>query len=153
LFSITSVRRGFLGRNMPKLMAQRAGIPGADMIPEGAELFMGFTSSHLHGLAQGNLPSFETIPGYTDQTPDSYFAHGTFMHLSHTAIDLPLWYRYGYKDRLHRMFNPRRTEAEGNLSPDQSPATTTFRDQLEEDAKTHKVVGHNAQMQFLSRVT
>lgn len=152
LFRITTMRRGFLGRNMPKLIAERLRIPGADKIPPGAELFMGFTSSHLHGLAQGNLPSFETIPGYTDCKPGSYFAHGTAMHLSHMVIDLELWYAMSHRERLHRMFSPRRTEPEHVLSPSQAPDTSTFKAELEQDARVHHVVGHNAQMQFLSRV-
>ncbi|HEX5433118.1 MAG TPA: hypothetical protein VFY05_02680 [Candidatus Angelobacter sp.] len=152
LFNITSIRRGFAGRGMPRIMARRLRIPGADKIPDGAMLFMGFTSSHVHGLAQGNLPSFETIPGYTDQTPDSYFAHGTMMHLSHIALDLEGWYGLDAKDRLYRMFNPRRTEEPEVLSPSQAPETSTFKKQLEEDARKTKILGHNAQMQFLSRV-
>ncbi|HEX7360264.1 MAG TPA: hypothetical protein VF283_07215 [Bryobacteraceae bacterium] len=152
LFTVTSIRRGFAGRGMPRIMAQRLGIPGADKIPPGAMLFMGFTSSHVHGLAQGTLPSFETIPGYTDQTPESYFAHGTMMHLSHIAIDLQGWYGLEHKGRLQRMFHPRRTETEEVLSPSQAPETTTFKEELEEDAKTHGLLGHNAQMQFLSRL-
>ncbi len=152
LFCLTSVRRGFAGRGMPKTMAQRLRIPGADKIPAGAMLFMGFTSSHLHGLAQGNLPSFETIPGYTDQKPDSYFAHGTIMHLSRITIDLESWYSMPHQDRLHRMFNPRRTDAQEVLSPSQAPETSTFQPELEADAKQFGLVGHNAQMQFLSRV-
>lgn len=152
LFCLTSVRRGFAGRGMPRTMAERLRIPGADKIPTGAMLFMGFTSSHLHGLAQGNLPSFETIPGYTDQKPDSYFAHGTIMHLSHITIDLQSWYGMPHKDRLHRMFDPRRSDAPEVLSPSQAPETSTFQGQLEADAKQFGLVGHNAQMQFLSRV-
>lgn len=152
LFNITSVRRGFAGRGLPRTMAERLRIPGADKIPAGAMLFMGFTSSHLHGLAQGNLPSFETIPGYTDQTPDSYFAHGTIMHLSHIVIDLQSWYSMPHKDRLHRMFDPRRNTAPEVLSPSQAPETSTFQGQLEADAKQYGLLGHNAQMQFLSRV-
>ncbi|MDE3179093.1 MAG: hypothetical protein KGM47_05470 [Acidobacteriota bacterium] len=152
LFNVTSVRRGFAGRGMPATMAKRLRIPGADKIPAGAMLFMGFTSSHVHGLAQGNLPSFETIPGYTDQTPASYFAHGTIMHLSHIAIDLEGWYGLNHKGRLHRMFNPRRAEGPEVLSPSQAPDTSTFKEQLEADAKQHGVIGHNAQMQFLSRL-
>ena len=61
LFSITSVRRGFAGRGLPRIMADRLRIPGADKIPPGAMLFMGFTSSHPHGLAQGNLPSLNSV--------------------------------------------------------------------------------------------
>jgi hypothetical protein len=152
LLTVTSIRRGFAGRSMPKLIGQRLGIPGADSIPTGAMLFMGFTSSHVHGLAAGNLPSFETLPGYTDQTPDSYFAHGTAMHLSHIAIDLQRWYGFSPQERLQRMFHPRRTEGAEVLSPDQSPATATFRAQRDEDVARYKLVGHNEQMQFLSRV-
>lgn len=152
IFNVTSIRRGFAGRGIPRIVAQRLRIPAADKIPVGAMLFMGFTSSHVHGLAQGNLPSFETIPGYTDQTPQSYFAHGTIMHLSHIEIDLDGWYGLNHKDRLSRMFNPRRTEGPDILSPSQSPDTATFRHQLEQDAEKTKILGHNAQMQFLSRV-
>jgi len=152
MVTVTSIRRGFAGRGMPKLIGQRLGIPAADQIPTGAMLFMGFTSSHVHGLAAGNLPSFETIPGYTDQTPESYFANGTAMHLSHIAIDLQRWYEFSPQDRLKRMFHPRRTESAEVLSPDQSPATSTFRVQRDEDAARHKLVGHNEQMQFLSRI-
>jgi len=153
LFNVTSIRRGFAGRGMPRKIAKRLGIPGAEKIPAGAMLFMGFTSSHVQGLAQGPLPSFETLPGYTDQTPESYFANGTMMHLSHIEIDLEGWYGMNHKSRLHHMFHPRRTEGEDVLSPSQAPDTTTSKEQLEEDAKNHGVVGHNAQMQSLSRLT
>jgi len=152
LLIVTSIRRGFAGRNLPKLIGERLRIPGAEKIPAGAMLFMGFTSSHIHGLAAGNLPSFETLPGYTDQTPDSYFAHGTAMHLSHIALDLERWYRFSPEERLKRMFHPRRTDSDEVLSPDQSPASSTFRAERDNDAERYKMVGHNEQMQFLSRI-
>jgi hypothetical protein len=126
-------------------------LPVANQIPFGSELFLGFTSSHVDGLAQGNLPSFETLPGYTNATPESYFAGGTAMHLSHIALDLDGWYRFGYRDRLHRMFNPRRSDPEGNLSPSQAPETATFAAELDADAANYRLVGHNEQMQHLSR--
>jgi len=152
LVAVTSIRRGFAGGGMPRKMGLRLSLPGARKIPAGAMLFMGFTSSHVHGLAQGPLPSFETIPGYTDQTPASYFAHGTMMHLSHINIDLEGWYGMNHQDRLHRMFHPRRKEGEEILSPSQAPETSTFKEALEEDARAHGILGHNAQMQFLSRL-
>jgi hypothetical protein len=152
LLTVTSIRRGFAGHSMPKLMGERLGIPGAESIPAGSMLFMGFTSSHVHGLAAGDLPSFETLPGYTDQTPESYFAHGTSMHLSHIPLDLERWYRFDAKQRLQHVFHPRRTESGEVLSPEQSPASSTFKTQRDEDAETFKMVGHNEQMQFLSRV-
>lgn len=152
LLTVTSMRRGFAGHNMPKLIGERLRIPGAESIPAGAMLFLGFTSSHVHGLAAANLPSFETLPGYTDATPQSYFAHGTAMHLSHIALDLERWYQFSRKDRLHRMFHPRRTETDEVLTPDQAPETSTFREERDNDAATHKVLGHNEQMQYLSRL-
>jgi hypothetical protein len=152
LFTITSVRRGFAGHGMPRVVGERLGIPGAEHVPPGSMLFMGFTSSHVHGLAAGNLPSFETLPGYTDVKVDDYFAGGTAMHLSHIAINLDQWYALPHEGRLHRMFNPRRTEGPEVLSPDQAPSTSTFEEQRDKDAEEHGLLGHNEQMQFLSRV-
>ena len=152
LLTVSTMRRGFAGRGMPKKMGVRLGIPGAESVPDGAMLFMGFTSSHVHGLAQGNLASFETVPGYTDLTPRSYFAGGTAMHLSHIAIKLDEWYAYGPGERLHRMFHPRRAEGPEVLSPDQAPATASFEPERDADARRHRLLGHNEQLQFLSRV-
>lgn len=152
LVTVTSIRHGFAGHGMPRAIGMRLGIPGADKVPAGAMLFMGFTSSHVHGLAQGNLPSFETLPGYTDQTPESYFANGTMMHLSHIGIDLESWYKLNHQGRLQRMFDARRKDSEEVLSPAQGPETVTFKEQLEQDAKQHRILGHNAQMQFLTRL-
>jgi hypothetical protein len=151
LFNITTVRRGFAGHGLPRIVGMRMGIPGAEHVPPGAMLFMGFTSSHKDGLAQGNLASFETLPGYTDLSVDDYFAGGTAMHLSHIAINLDQWYSLGHRDRLQRMFHARRTESEEVLSPSQAPDTVTFEEERDRDAAEHKVIGHNAQMQFLSR--
>lgn len=152
LFTVTSIRRGFAGHGMPRRMGMALGIPGADKIPAGAMLFMGFTSSHVHGLAAGNLASYETVPGWTDATPSSYMAGGANMHVSHIAIELERWYGLGHRDRLHRMFHPRRDEPEDVLSPDQCPATSTFKAERDEDVERFGLVGHNEQMQFLSRV-
>jgi hypothetical protein len=74
------------------------------------------------------------------------------MHLSHIAIDLEGWYGLNHSGRLQRMFNPRREGTEEVLSPGQGPDTVTFKEELEQDAKTHRLVGHNAQMQYLSRL-
>lgn len=152
LLGVTSVRRGFAGRGVPKVMGARLGIPGAEHVPEGAMLFMGFTSSHKDGLAPGNLASFETLPGYTDVRVGDYFAGGTAQHLSHIAINLEQWYSMGHKDRLHRVFNPRRTETAEVLSPSQAPETVAFEEQRDQDAAEHKIIGHNEQMQFLTRL-
>jgi hypothetical protein len=152
LMTVSSLRHGFAGHGLPKVMGARYGIPGAEHVPAGSMLFMGFTSSHVHGIAGGNLPSFETLPGYTDVKPGDYFAGGTAMHLSHIGIELDQWYAMTPKDRLHRMFNPRRTEAPEVLSPDQSPATSTFEEQRDKDAADFGLLGHNEQMQFLSRL-
>jgi hypothetical protein len=151
LFTITTVRRGFAGHGLPRAVGMRLGIPGAEHVPAGAMLFMGFTSSHKDGLAQGNLASFETLPGYTDASVEDYFAGGTAMHLSRIAINLDQWYALGHRDRLHRMFNARRDEPEEVLSPGQGPDTVTFEQQRDQDAAEHKIIGHNAQMQFLTR--
>lgn len=152
ILTLTSVRRGFAGSGLPHTIGTKVGVPGAEHVPAGAMLFMGFTSSHVDGLAQGNLASFETLPGYTDVQVGGYFAGGSAMHLSHIGIDLVKWYAMKHPDRLHRMFNPRRTETEDVLSPDQSAATVAFEAQRDEDAEKHGIIGHNEQMQWTVRL-
>ncbi|HWX08905.1 MAG TPA: hypothetical protein VNY33_02910, partial [Gaiellaceae bacterium] len=66
LFSMTSIRRGFAGggfagkQSLPKKMAMAAGIPGADLIPDTAELFLGFTSTQKAGLGPRLIANHET---------------------------------------------------------------------------------------------
>lgn len=104
LFRVTSVRKGFVGggydggRGLPKQMALAAGVPGADAIPETAQLLLGFTSTQEAALGPALIANFESL-GYTDQTPDSYFAHGTIMHLSHIFEDLERWYANDLRGR------------------------------------------------------
>ena len=152
LVTLTSIRRGFAGRGMPRRVGMALGIPGAEKIPPGSMLFMGFTSSHVHGLAAGNLASYETVPGWTDCVPGDYLAGGANMHVAHINIKLEQWYALAHPDRLQRMFDPRRTDPEEVLSPDQCPSTSTFRAERDADVERYGLVGHNEQMQFLSRV-
>jgi hypothetical protein len=55
-FQVTSIRRGFAGggfaggQSLPQRMAVAAGVPGADLIPKGSELFLGFTSTQKAAL-------------------------------------------------------------------------------------------------------
>ena len=45
------------GQSLPKKMAMAAGIPGADLIPDTAELFLGFTSTQKDGLGPRGSPT------------------------------------------------------------------------------------------------
>ena len=89
----TSIRRGFAGggfdgaQSLPKRMALAANIPGAHLIPDDAELFLGFTSTQKQMPGRERIANFETL-GYTDVTPNGYFAKGTHMHLSHLFEDI-----------------------------------------------------------------
>ena len=80
-FTVTSIRRGFAGggfgggQSLPKKMAVAAGVPGADLIPDGSELFLGFTSTQKAGLGPGTIANHETL-GYVDLRSD-YFRNGT----------------------------------------------------------------------------
>ena len=49
-------------------MALAARIEGADLIPDGAELFLGFTSTQKAGLGPSKIANVETL-GYADLGP------------------------------------------------------------------------------------
>jgi hypothetical protein len=121
IFKMTSIRRGFVGTqasdgySLPKNMALRAKILGAEMIPDAAPLFLGFTSTNTTTMAPRRIANLESLPDLTDQWPDGYFRHGTTMHLSHLHENLLLWYTRPFFLRIWHMFDPvRQAEAVGN---------------------------------------
>ena len=117
LFDLTSKRMGFAGRGSTPEHHEDARAPReappAPPDPDFAQLSMGFTSTQTQALGPGNLPSFETLRGVTDQYPAGYFAAGCAMHLSHLYLDLPDVVRPNpdatYTGAMAAMFNPRVT--------------------------------------------
>ncbi len=109
---VTSRRRGFAGggfaggAGLPKLMATAAGVPGAESIPHGAELFLGFTSTPKEKTGRERIVNLETL-GYVDLAPSQYFRHGSHLHLSHLYEDLEAWYgKTTHPGRVASMFRP-----------------------------------------------
>ena len=158
LFSLTSVRKGFIGRgfgsrSIAKQLAIAAGVLGADQIPDNAQLMMGFTSSQHGALAPDNLTNFETLPGTTDQWPSGYFAGGCAMHLSHLFEDLVLWYNSFTPDaRVSRMFSPRTHAAPETITIPNGPNDVSSKQQVIDDATNTGTLGHNATLQLANRL-
>jgi hypothetical protein len=159
LFDLTSKRIGFLGRgfdkpSLAKTLALAAGVAGATAIPDRAQLMMGFTSTQTQALGPDNIPSFETLPGVTDQWPNGYFAAGCAMHLSHLYLDINLWYQsFDYATRTKRMFSPRTAvPAQGTVTIPNGPNQVATPDQVKQDAETLHQSGHNALLQQATRL-
>jgi hypothetical protein len=163
ILEVTSKRIGFLGRGFGtasagKALARAAGVPGADLIPDRAQLMLGFTSTQTQALGPGNLVNFETLPGLTDQFPSGYFARGCAMHLSHLRFaDLTSWYggaRGGsYADRVARMITPRATVPtdEATVTLPNGPSEVSTQDQVRADAAAG-LLGHNGPLQMATRL-
>jgi hypothetical protein len=167
LLQLTSKRIGFAGRgfgttsaptpSVAKTLALAAGVPGAESIPDRAQLTMGFTSTQPAALGPDNIPSFETLKGVTDQFPSGYFAHGCAMHLSHLYLDLGSWYgssdnRRPYDERVRRMFSPATpVPAEGTVTLPNGATEVATRTRVESDAALHNA-GHNSLLQMATRL-
>ncbi len=158
LFEVTSIRKGFAGggfdgqASLPKRMALAAGIPGAELIPERAELFLGFTSTQRHGLGPRRIANLETL-GYADLGPRGYFAQGTHMHLSHLFEDLEAWYlNFDHRERVDTTFRPGLDVAREALSVPQRPEDSATAAQLASDFDAHRRIGHSASIQPTSRL-
>jgi hypothetical protein len=157
LFDLTSKRIGFLGRgfgtqSIGKKLALAAGVAGADRIPDNAQLMMGFTSTQTQALGPDNIPSFETLPGVTNQWPNGYFAAGCAMHLSHLYLDIDTWYgSFDYASRVTRMFSPRASGTDGTVTIPNGPGELSTMDQVKADALAG-VAGHNAMLQQAARL-
>ena len=164
LFALTSIRKGFVGGgfegapSLPRQMAVRAGVPGAGLIPERAELFLGFTSTQRSSLGPDRIANVETLPGLTDQWPDGYFRNGTTMHLSHLYEDIELWYESNdFTDRVWLATDLSRAAnnvPDGTLTLPEGPAdvqTEALVAQFAPDAESG-MVGHSASMQPVNRL-
>ena len=157
LFRTTSIRKGFAGggfdgeASLPKQMAVAAGVSGADLIPETAELFLGFTSTLVANLGPDHIANLETLG--LAFVPDGYFRGGTHMHLSHIAEDLETWYlNFAYDERVHTMFKPRQNVKPGTQTVPQGPRDVATSAEVVRDYKTLGTIGHSQSIQPSSRL-
>jgi hypothetical protein len=157
LFDLTSIRKGFQGggfsggRSLPKAMAMAAGVPGADLIPETAQLFLGFTSTQLHTQGQSAIANFETL-GLVD-VREGYFRGGTNLHLSHIHESLEAWYLdFDFRERVDTTFRPRHEAKDGAQTLPQRPEDAAAEPDVESDFNRFGAIGHGASIQPTSRL-
>jgi hypothetical protein len=158
VFEWTSIRRGFAGggfdggHSLPKRMATAAGVPGADLIPDNAELFLGFTSTLKSNLGPRQIVNFETL-GLVDLGRDAYFREGTHMHVSHIKEDLENWYlNFDFQQRVDTTFRPQLAVPAGRQTvptpvkdlPDSAGIARDFHDR--------NTIGHSSSIQTTSRL-
>jgi hypothetical protein len=158
LFELTSIRRGFAGggfegaQSLPKQMAVAAQIPGADLIPDTSELFLGFTSTQRAGMGPGTIANFETL-GYVDFRGSDYFRQGTHMHLSHIHEDVEAWYlNFDFDERVATAFKPGLQVKHNAQTVHQGPKDVSTEDHVHRDFKRSGQIGHSASIQTTSRL-
>jgi deferrochelatase/peroxidase EfeB len=157
LFELTSIRKGFQGGGfaggpgLPKAMATAAGVQGADLIPDGAQLFLGFTSTQRHTQGQSRIANFETL-GLVD-VQEGYFRGGTHMHLSHLFENVEAWYLdFDFRDRVDTTFRPGFQAREGAQTLKQAPEDAASEADLKRDFRRHGAIGHSGSIQPTSRL-
>jgi hypothetical protein len=157
-FRVTSIRRGFAGGgfrgglSLPKRMAMAAGIPGATLIPDSAELFLGFTSTQKAGLGPRQIANHETL-GFVNLRRSGYFRNGTHMHLSHIAEDLEMWYRrFDYQDRVEAVFHPDVSVRRGAQTVRQGPEDVSREHDVFGHFEDYGRIGHTSAMQPITRL-
>jgi hypothetical protein len=158
VFEPTSIRRGFVGggfgerESLPKKVAVAAGVPGADLIPDTAQLFLGFTSTQQEGLGPRRIANFETL-GYVDLGPRGYFQQGTHMHVSHVLENLEAWYlNFDFQERVDTAFRPGlRVRPDAQTVP-QGPHQVEHDAQVKRDFRNTGRIGHSASIQTTSRL-
>jgi hypothetical protein len=155
LFEKTSIRRGFTGggfgggQSLPKQMATAAGVPGADLIPDTAELFLGFTSTQKANLGPPRIANVETL-GYTHP---GYFSAGTHMHLSHIFEDLETWYlNFDFGERVATVFRPGLRVKDDAQTVAQPARTAENQKEVVRDFHSHGTIGHSGSIQTTSRL-
>lgn len=158
VFQLTSIRKGFVGggfggrRSLPKKVALAAGIAGADLIPDSAQLFLGFTSTQKDGLGPRRIVNYETL-GYVDLGPREYFREGTSMHVSHLFEDLESWYlNFDFKERVDTAFRPGLEVRSNVQTVRQALRDTEHAAQVKRDFERRGRIGHAGSIQTSSRL-
>ena len=152
VFERTSIRRGFAGGpGLPKQMARAAGVRGADLIPDGAELFLGFTSTQKAGLGPARIANFEALGFVT--APEAYFNGGTHLHLSHLYENLEAWYlNFPFQERVDTSFRPGLRVKESVQTVPQGPDDVSDIADVKESHRRTGAIGHSAALQTASRL-
>jgi hypothetical protein len=155
LFRMTSIRKGFAGggfaggQSLPKRMAVAAQVPGSYLIPDEAELFLGFTSTQKAGLGPEKIANVEEL-GFG--TP-GYFTEGTHLAVSHIAEDLEAWYvNFPHEERVSTVFRPGLKVSEDVLTVPQGPEEVSSEAKVKRDFVASKQIGHSASLQTVSRL-
>jgi hypothetical protein len=158
VFDVTSIRKGFVGggfegrRSLPKKVAVAAGVPGAELIPETAQLFLGFTSTQRAGIGPRRIANFETL-GYVDLGPSHYFRHGTAMHVSHVFEDLEAWYlNFDFTERVDTAFRPGLQVQPNTQTVAQGPRDVSSDRRVKRQFRDTGRIGHSASIQTASRL-
>ena len=159
LFAVSSVRNGFggggfgPGPGLAKQMALAAGIPGADLIVDGVQMFLGFTSTQKAAMAPDRIASFETLRGLTDQTPRTFWSGGAAMHLSHLNEDLERWWSQApFPDQLRAMTRPGLSVPDKTYTIAEDVSRVERAADVRSDLARFGAVGHSATLQTVSRL-
>lgn len=155
LFEVTSIRKGFAGggfdggEGLPKKMAVAAQVRGSFLIPDGAELFLGFTSTQKAGLGPPKIANIEEL-GYS---PGGYFREGTHLAVSHISENLEAWYvNFPHDERVSTVFRPGLKVKESVQTVPQGPDDVSDTARVQRDFARTKQIGHSAALQTVSRL-
>ena len=155
VFEVTSIRKGFAGggfdggQSLPKRMAVAAQVPGSFLIPDRAELFLGFTSTQKAGLGPPKIANVEEL-GYS---AGGYFTQGTHLALSHIGEDLEAWYvNFPHDERVATTFRPGLKVKETVQTVPQGPEDVSDARRVQHDFARTQQIGHAAALQTVSRL-
>lgn len=155
IFRPTSIRRGFAGggfdggQSLPKKMAMAAQVPGAFLIPDSSELFLGFTSTQKAGLGPPKIANVEEL-GFSK---GGYFSEGTHLAVSHITEDLEAWYvNFPHPERVSTVFRPGLKVKRDVLTVPQGPDEVVTEGKVKRDFARTKQIGHSASLQTVSRL-
>jgi hypothetical protein len=160
VFEVTSIRKGFAGggfdggQSLPKKMAMAAQVRGAFLIPDRAELFLGFTSTQKAGLGPPKIANLEEL-GFSQ---GGYFTNGTHLAVSHISEDVEAWYvNFPLGERVTTTFSPStdlRYTPQGvrALTVPQGPDDVASEQKVKSDFERTKQIGHSASLQTVSRL-
>ena len=131
-------------------MATAAQVPGAFLIPDRSELFLGFTSTQKAGLGPPKIANLEEL-GYSPG--GGYFTEGTHLAVAHITEDLEAWYvNFAHDERVATVFRPGLKVGEDVLTVPQGPHQVVTEAVVKREFASTNQIGHSASLQTVSRL-
>jgi len=92
--NFTSSRAMFIQRGLPQSVAERSGLPFANLVQRQSPMWLGFDDQQTSASGSAAITTFagNSSAKFTNAAAGDYFDNGSIQHLAHDILDMLQWF-------------------------------------------------------------